>query len=246
LEDAFAFVCTSYGDAPNLPCEPVGDFNAYLHPRELERIEKAIYKRKLEFLCGRLCAKRAYGRLCGNGVTDLPLSDQRLCVFNDCHGAPYFEDGRLSLSITHGDGLAAALVTDRNRLLAGIDLQKITPRGVQVIYRYLNDLEKALVERYSGIYSKDSCATAIWVAKEAASKLLGLGFSLFPALEVSCFEVSGPIQVRFKNFSGLTVVIRFYQDFLFGFAAEAKDAGFFYEDRLQIHETPLAVLKKPR
>jgi Phosphopantetheinyl transferase component of siderophore synthetase len=243
LEETFALVCTSFDNGPDC-----GDFAAYLHPRELEKIQNAVDKRRAEFFCGRLCAKRAYARLRGgcDPDADLCTESRRACVLNDCRGAPFFEDGRFAVSITHGDGLAAALVTDRQKLLAGLDLQKMTPRGVQTIYRYLKDPEKALIDRYDGQYGRAFCVTAAWVAKEAASKLLGCGFSVFDALEPSGFEDGGAVRVRFKNFGGLSAVIRPYRDFLFGFAVETKNAALFFEDRLEICETPLAKLKNPR
>lgn len=235
IKEAFAFFCTSYNDLADC-----GQLATFLHPCEIARIQNAGDKRKAEFFCGRICAKRAAARVIGGSgdIRDIP-------ILNDCRGAPYFEDGRLSVSITHGDSLAAALVTDRARLLAGVDLQKVTVRGAKVIGRTLKGPEKVLVAQYSGQFGQNFCATAVWVAKEAASKLLGYGFSLFEALEVSGFEGGESVQVRFKNFAGLTVVIRPYQDFLFGFAVEKKNAELFFAHSFEIQETPLALLKNP-
>jgi phosphopantetheinyl transferase (holo-ACP synthase) len=215
-------------------------FDEYLHPRELEKIKKAVEKRRREFLCGRLCAKFAYARLTGSGVFD-----NRLCVSNDCSGAPFLEDGRYNVGITHDGGLAAAIVTDRERLRAGIDVQMVSSKNTRIIYDFMRADEKAFFEEQSVRYSqygRDFLAAGVWVAKEALSKLLEYGFSVYDALEVSGFEQKSGLTVRFTKFGGFSVLLRPYGDYLFGFAANNRDIENFGEDRLTIEETQMSAL----
>lgn len=222
----------------NSACEFSGKlFCDYLHPRELELIKNAGDKRKTEFLYGRLCAKYAYAKLNGSGAYD-----NRLCILDDSCCAPFLADGTRSVSITHGEGLAAAIVTDRERLRAGIDVQNMSPKHTRVICRYLSEREKAFVDEQSVRYGKDFLAVAMWVAKEALSKLLLLGFPVFDALEVSGIEQKENVIVKFTNFHGLSVIIRSYGDYLFGFAAINKDIECFCEKVLKIEETPMSTV----
>ena len=237
MEKAFEFVCMSF---ENAVCDDE-NLNAYLHPRELERIKNAVEKRKLEFLYGRLCAKFAYAKLNGFGAYD-----SHLCILNDSRSAPFFADGTRSVSITHGEGLAAAIVTDRERLSVGIDVQNMSPKHTQVITRFLSEKEKAFFDAQNAQYGRDFLATAMWVAKEALSKLLLLGFSVFDALEVSNFEKNGDLSVKFTNFTGFSVIIRTYGNYLFGFAAHNKDIEYFGEDSLVIEETSITALTQSR
>jgi 4'-phosphopantetheinyl transferase EntD len=237
LKNTYEFVCMSY-DGISGDC---GYFDEYLHPEELEKIKRAVEKRRLEFLYGRLCAKYAYAKLSGSGIFD-----RRLCIFNDCCGAPFLEDGARLVGITHDDGLAAAIVTDRERLRVGIDVQKMLPEHTKVIYNFMDENEKTLFDAQSGRYGRDFLASAIWVAKESLSKLLEYGFSVYDALEVSGLEQKGDILVRFSWFRSFSVLLRNYKGFLFGFAAQNKDIETFGEDRLAIEETPITALTAQR
>jgi 4'-phosphopantetheinyl transferase EntD len=214
-----------------------GYFEKYLHPSELEKIKKAVQKRRLEFLYGRLCAKYAYAKLNGTDIYD-----NRLCVHNDSKGAPFFEDGARLVGITHDEGLAAAIVTDREILRAGIDVQRLSPEHTQVIYNFMGSGEKALFDSQCGQYGRDFLAAAIWVAKESLSKLFEYGFSVYDALEVSGLEQKAGLTVRFTRLHSFSVLLRPYKDYLFGFAAHDKDIENFAINRLAIAETPMSAL----
>lgn len=229
MKSAYEFVCMSYKDTCG------GDyFEKYLHPYELEKIKKAVDKRKLEFLYGRLCGKLAYARLCGTNIFD-----SKLCIYEDYCGAPYFDDGAFRVSITHDAGLAAAVVTKRGLLRAGIDVQKLSSESTGVIYQFLSDSEKEIFDKQSGEYGKDFLAASLWVAKESLSKLLEYGFSVYGALETAQIEKDGGLKVRFKKLGGFSVLLRPYKDYIFGFAAMNKDIDNFSEDNLVIEETQI-------
>lgn len=229
MEKAFEFVCVSFENADKM------DYEKFLHKIELEKIKDAAQKRKAEFFCGRLCAKLAYVKLTGK-----KLSFDRICVMNDCAGAPFFEDGGCFVSIAHDDGLAAAAVCNKTRLMAGLDIQKISPRATGVVYKTLTNAEKARFSEWAKEYGEDFTAAAFWVAKESMSKLLGYGFSVFGAREVSGIEQNGGLCVKFKDHKGFSVLLRRHRDFLFGFAAKDRDIEHFSEKNLEIAETPIS------
>lgn len=230
MEKAFEFACASF-----LYDEGGFEYERLLHRAELEKIRGACQKRKAEFLFGRLCAKYAYAKLCGKKVCF-----KNLCIINDCAGAPFFEEGGTFVSIAHDDGLAAAVVCDKTRLKAGLDVQKISPRAAGAIYKTLSDAEKACFASFEKEYGGDFAAAAVWAAKEALSKLFGYGFSVFSALEVSEIDNDGGIKVRFKNLGGFSILLRRHRDYLFAFAAKSRDVEMFNEKNLAITETPIS------
>lgn len=227
LDKAYEFVCMSYGNTPS------GDLGRCLHPRELERIERAVEKRRAEFACGRLCAKLAYARLCGFAGFDAGL-----LVHNDSRGAPYFEDGRVTVGITHDEGLAAAIVTDREKLRAGLDVQRVSTEHTAVIHGFLRGNERKKFEALSGRYDPDFLAAAFWVAKESMSKLFEYGFAVLDALEVEDLGENGGLRVKFTRLHNFSVLLRPFEGYLFGFAAHDKEVGRLSEENLKIELTP--------
>ncbi|AVQ95022.1 4'-phosphopantetheinyl transferase superfamily protein [Ethanoligenens harbinense] len=224
MEKSYEFVCISFGDVRM----EQSVYQKHLHPLEQKLIEHAIDKRKAEFLSGRFCVRLAYARLCG-GLSTEP------CVLNDCYGAPFLTaNGAYSVSITHDDGLAAALVSDKHRLRAALDVQRVSSRYTDAIYRFLRPSERELVDRHSGAYGRDFMVAAMWVAKEAMSKLFQFGFSIYDILEISDFEKGGQFAVRFARLPYFQVMLRTSRDYLFGFAAPAKQMEAFGENSLQI------------
>lgn len=186
-----------------------------LHPEESKSIERAVFKRKREFLCGHACAKYALSRLAGSGVFD-----RRICIKKDCYGAPFFSTPGYSLNITHGDGGAAAIVSDTATLRAGLDMQKPSPSHTATIYHFLDTEEKKLFDGYKNNFGDDYLAAVFWVAKEAMSKLLGMGFAVMHALKINAIEQKGRDSwVTYENFPGFSARLFLCSDFLFGLAA---------------------------
>ena len=80
------------------------------------RLARAVPKRRLEFLAGRLCARRALQRAGYTGNAIIPIGEQR---------APVWPPG-FSGSIAHGSGKAWAVVSPQASCRGlGIDLEKI-------------------------------------------------------------------------------------------------------------------------
>lgn len=237
MDKIFNFICMSYNKAATNRQY----FNDFLSQWELEKIKCSVNKRKNEFLYGRLCAKFSYANLCGTHVFD-----NRLSIYNDSYGAPFFADGSKFVSITHEEDFAAAIVTDRKQLCVGIDVQKISLENANVIYETMSINEKSCVEEQNvlqEIYGRNFLITAVWVAKEALSKLLGHGFWIYNSLEVSNFQMrNNYLFTDFKIFNNFSVMLRLYKNYLLGFALCNKELDLFCKDMFLIEETPMSVL----
>lgn len=230
MNGIYEFVCTDYSGKSH----DTDYYKKFLCDYEFNKISKAVEKRKLEFLYGRLCAKLAYSRLTGKNAFD-----SGMCIKSDRNGAPFTDDGARFVSITHDGNLAAAIVTNKEKLYAGLDVQKTSLKNTDVIFKFINEHEKSLFKDCTPTFGSDFTASAMWVAKEAMSKLLGYGFGVYDALEIESIEKSNNVLVDFKNFKGFKVVLRSYRDYIFGFAAREKDADLFTEDKLIIEVTEI-------
>ncbi len=86
----------------------------FLHIDELKIYEKFnAYKRKLDFVAGRIAAKEAYLKAIGTGIGALSFND--ICILNNELGKPYFtypkiDEINIMLSISHGENFAIAQV----------------------------------------------------------------------------------------------------------------------------------------
>lgn len=225
MSSAFEFVSVDFRDMPF----DDGILKKYLHDSELSRISKAAEKRKQEFLYGRICAKAAYKKLTGRDI-----SYNMFPVRSDSRGSPFLDDGSCFVSITHDSGLAAAIVSNKEKLRAAVDVQRMDYHNTEVIYKFLNEREKLLFNSVSLGFRREFTASAFWTAKEAMSKLFGYGFSMFSALEISEVGREEYVFVNFKNFSGFKVILREQGEFLFAFAAENKEVQIFSDYPLKI------------
>jgi phosphopantetheinyl transferase len=128
--------------------------------------------RRREFASGRAYAKCALSRL-GKLNVELLMGE---------HGAPIWPDG-FTGSITHtatpmGRYVAAAVVKSGSVSRIGIDAEHIPSVKPQNWTQFLTEREVELV-RHMPTPSRARAASAIWCAKEAATKAIGL--SLDPA-----------------------------------------------------------------
>lgn len=191
---------------------------AFLHNEEISKISKAIKKRQSEFLAARIIAKKAYFEL-----SKKAQNYSSLLIKKDAHGAPFFEDENYRLSITHDENIAAAFVSCKTSPFAGIDAEKINDKNTKVIIKYISTNEREIVESLESTLGLPTAAAAIWTAKEAMSKYLGLGFSVFPSLSVSDIKTDGAIVVTFADYKDFGAVIKFCGDTCFAFAAKLND-----------------------
>jgi enterobactin synthetase component D / holo-[acyl-carrier protein] synthase len=132
-----------------------------LLPEERDYIERAVPKRILEFAAGRQCARAALAQF---GIVDAPLP-----VNQD--RTPRWPQGMVG-SLTHTEGLCAAVVAERSRVEAlGIDAEvteRVTP---QFWTQICSSGERAWLEGLTGPHQSQAAAL-IFSAKEAAYKCM--------------------------------------------------------------------------
>jgi phosphopantetheinyl transferase len=128
-------------------------------------------KRRSEWLAGRIAAKRAVQQRTG-----LPF--ERISIATVPGSAPRAlidgVDCELLLSITHSNGLAAAIVSEDP---IGIDLERIEPREPSFETLVFADEERRAFEGLRGP-ARDVAVTRAWCEKEALSKWLGEGLKI--------------------------------------------------------------------
>jgi|GEM_PF-2350855 len=212
------------------------EFNRYLHKDEIVLVKNATIKRKKEFLAGRLAAKTAYCLLVKNGKS---MDFQDICIHNDCLGAPYLGDSRYFSSISHDNEYAAAVVSDRQEIKIGVDIQRSDMVNEQIKSYFLNKKEIQLLDKYQYLFAENILYTAFWVAKESMSKLLQYGFSSYGLLEIEHLEIENDLIINFKGLSSFQVIIRLFHGYVLGFAAFKKKIGLLNKDNLEIKESKL-------
>lgn len=190
-----------------------------LTPAELKTISNACEKRRSEFTAARFCAKKAYFKL-----SESPENFTSLEIYKDRFGAPFYCDGRFNVSISHDGKIAAAITTNKENLSCALDIQKISVENSKIIYKFVNEKEKALIDSNFENLGFDFCCGSVFSAKEAMSKLFGFGFSVFDVLEAVKLEKSeDEVLVQFKNLKGFKVLIREFEGYIFAFASSSKD-----------------------
>jgi len=148
-------------------------------------VARSVHKRKADFYFGRLAARRAL-RTLGVVPTEVPIGEQ---------GEPVWPAGVIG-SITHSDGLAAAVVCRRGLWRGiGINVERcFTPSRLQEVRaRVMNDSEHALLSTHLTLDS-----TFSWTETARATLLFSAKESLFKA----AFSSVG----RFFDFSAARVV----------------------------------------
>jgi len=169
----------------DLPPAPAAPPPAWLGPAERHRAEGLrAGKRRVDWLLGRLAAKRLVARVLSEIVRmDLPLD--AFDIVAEPSGAPVVrlaDGGRLpvGVSISHSDGTAfCAAWAETGRVLAvGADLERIAPRPEGLVRDFFRPAEIAAWEALPAGPGRDAFASAVWSAKEAVLKALRLGLSV--------------------------------------------------------------------
>lgn len=153
-------------------------------------------KRRLEWLGGRVAAKRAATRLRANAA-QAPLPYPALRITNQADGRPLLclppaqAATTPQLSISHSGELAVALASSQRP--CGLDLQRLSPRIITVRERFASEAEVTLLHTALPNLPEVSALTLLWSAKEALRKALPcqplLGFT-----EVSLDRLEGDPQ----------------------------------------------------
>lgn len=177
-----------------LPLQRLGDLlsgclDAEVLPAHLHR---AVLKRQLDFIGGRLCAERALFEL---GVG-------RLAVGRDDGGAPRWP-GACTGSITHTGGVAYALACrTRETYAIGIDSERLLDRAGLASVRAMC-CTRAEIERYLGGDNALCAASLIFSAKEALYKAISATvgrFVDFTEVELAAIDYASQ-QLQFHGIS---------------------------------------------
>lgn len=159
----------------------------FLDLPEQQQFNRYKYKkRRLEWLGGRLAAKKA--ALDQTACKFSWQAMQELPVAADENGRPFFKSlnsSPLRLSISHSGELAGALVV--SGLECGLDLQKISSATVRVKEKFCSPAESDIISNLKSVEKPETGLTLLWSAKEALRKGLG-GHPLTGFMEMELVE----------------------------------------------------------
>lgn len=155
----------------------VPDSDGWLSRRE-QRVQSGyeLPRRRSDWRLGRWAAKQAI--LAATELGGGCLEELEVLAAADGTPEAWFKGSPagISLSISHRDGLAVALVC-RAGTLAGCDLELVEPRPPIFAADWFTPGELALVEA-SSVESRDRLVTMVWSAKESALKAIRQGLRL--------------------------------------------------------------------
>ena len=146
---------------PLVSAEEFGDVDeAPLFAQEAAVVARAVDSRRREFATGRLCARRALGRL---GLPPGPIP-------TGVRGAPVWPDGVVG-SLTHCEGYRAAVLgLSRDVLAIGVDAEPDGPLPDGVLAAIARDEEAAMVRELAASAPGPSWDRLLFSAKEAVYK----------------------------------------------------------------------------
>ena len=151
----------------------------YLHARE-EGLARALphAKRRVDFVAGRVAAKRAFEA--AGCVLPSMGKDEGRPLWVDDDGTPRTDAG--TLSISHGEKWAVAACAPSG--VVGIDVETIEPRAASFLEEVFAPGELERVARAIGREATDAIVvTSAWCLKEALLKIAGTGLRVpFPAM----------------------------------------------------------------
>ena len=148
--------------------------------------DRWVPKRRRDWILGRWTAKSALAAHIG-----LAFDPKLFCgisIVPAATGAPvlsmYGEPMGISLSISHRDGRALAVISSQRTSL-GCDLEKVEPHTRAFVEHFFTPAEIEQVER-SDATNLTTTATLIWSAKESVLKVLAVGLRV----DTRCVSVS--------------------------------------------------------
>lgn len=121
--------------------------------------------KRLQHLAGRNLLKELF--------PDFPIHD----IAISSSGKPILMDGSYHFSISHTTEYVAAIVSKQFNV--GIDIEKVSPKIIKVIKRFLSKPEQILLE-YQNWAGANEAEILMWCIKEAVFKWLGERGISFP------------------------------------------------------------------
>lgn len=175
---------------------------AMLSRTEQEKISGSCAKRQLEFLAGRICAKRAFLKL-----RSMKGKCSDIFIDTDLWGCPYVAGSNDFVSITHCDTMAAAVVSDIRYARIAVDMEQIRAVKAGAEKRFLDEEEQKLLCGEAKENGFGELAALCWSAKESAGKLFQYGFGVCGILRIEQIrmESSGIYEISFHGLSLLQV-----------------------------------------
>ena len=158
--------------------DPTATLERFLSPSERTRFHGLkTRKRSLEWLAGRIAAKRLIREVHFSGEGAL-VGYPAITVDSNSLGAPEIrivgekgEEPRISIS--HSDGMAAAMLARDPACSPGIDIEAVESRSAAFVRDYFTEKEREQIAASEA--ERDVLVTAIWAVKEATLKALGIG-----------------------------------------------------------------------
>jgi 4'-phosphopantetheinyl transferase len=112
-------------------------------------------------------------------------SETPLTLKRDENGKPRFEEGGMSLSLSHSESLSAAAITESDKVRVGLDVEHYdsrlfepdTQKYKKIAARFFSEKERAEIEAKDNETDAERAFYKIWTAKEAYAKLKGDGLA---------------------------------------------------------------------
>jgi acyl transferase domain-containing protein/phosphopantetheinyl transferase (holo-ACP synthase) len=188
--------------------------------RVLGREERVLFaalsmpeRRRLEWLAARTAAKECVAQLAADAY-DLALLPAEIQILPDQLGAPVVlapalagmpEQPVVSLTHSHGEAAALAMLAAPGTVAVGLDVERLVPRPEGFATAALGEQERVLLEGLPA-EAAEEWLLRLWCAREAAGKALGTGLGTgATAPRASALDASsGAVQVEL---GGVSVVV---------------------------------------
>lgn len=171
--------------------------NKYLDPAEISHS-----KNRQSSMAGRIAAKNAINQTLNTTIpykeiSILSSSSSRPVIFSKHEALK--NTPNLALSITHEDGLAAAIaVSSNHKISVGIDIARID--RVEKAFKDKKVFDYVLTPGEQELYKDTPDSALFWSCKEASAKALGIGIWHGGYLkDIEITNIAGLIEMRFKN-----------------------------------------------
>lgn len=146
-----------------------------LSEKEIEYLKQfKIYKKKLQWICGRYAVKKALFKykVSRKSIVDLNCVD----VLKGADSAPYIPQYKnINVSITHSLPYCVGIVSESN---VGVDVEKVFKVENSLIKFFFTDREKSALSKITDTEDRNIQAIKLWTRKEAVSKFLRLGMKM--------------------------------------------------------------------